>query len=751
MGEVREKRAAMLTFELNAYDRRPRRVFLIEELPERRDAPLPFTWRFLNETKERHYPVITIVAARGVSIELDGFPEQWLPLPGFPALNIYRVQDPAILPRLATDPPGVNLCGSYDVSEQPLILIQSRDDPDTTVSFSLDPDHHFKVDRFPLGVSILHFGSGEEWTITVPELAVDRGSGRDARAGFAYEIDTTGVYGDRNRPMLKIVKTPEAELTVQQHGGTAGGLSESARALASYSAIWEVRYLDQIVMQGLPIVPQADWKEVERITRIPSPEELEAEIARSLFDVALGLIPGVGDVIDIAEYVYGTITGKDRWGRALSSDELALMGLGAILPFASSAALRGGTRLVRHFGERAQDAASLARRVRDAGLSRAEVEVIESFEELVRAGRQVPAELISQASSILRRVPSATPSIGTLLNREGTGFVHADLQEAYRRYVGDQVRRGRVPADAAEWARRVTGGRPRVILEALLGRDYARRAVVMSAGPPINLIDVPRPLGYTDKLIEAQKATATGAGARLYERLGALLEEAPDAGAEALGLLRRQVEPGRFRIFKGNLAEVFAEPLQRDQLRRIAQRHPDARLVSGVRIRLKQGTKLSPRYLFTDNIIVAQRQGRLEVLAVFEVKAGFRGGQEATEQIFEWIERRLTDGSELIIPKGARFLSPDGRVRAATKDLSFTWHPGRGDVPVVTGLANAERHLVTARGASLLGIDSAMGVAGDVVRHELAQSSEELDYLAAELLSGRVTPRPLRLGTPSVR
>jgi hypothetical protein len=67
---------------------------------------------------------------------------------------------------------------------------------------------------------------------------------------------------------------------------------------------------------------------------------------------------------------------------------------------------------------------------------------------------------------------------------------------------------------------------------------------------------------------------------------------------------------------------------------------------------------------------------------------------------------------------------------------------------VVTGLANAERHLITARGSSLLGIDSAMGVPGRVVRHELAQTSAELDYLAAELLSGRAGPQVLMPGVP---
>jgi hypothetical protein len=745
MATYNKKRAAVLAFSRNRFDYVPRLVYLIEEVPEGRNAPLPFTWRFLNETQERRYPIITIVAARGVTIELEGFAPGF-PEPGTPALDIYRIQDAALLPRLATDFSGTYLCGTIEVAENPVTLdVPSVDDPGETLSLSLNPHQHFRVDRLPHGVSIFHFGTGHEWNITVPDLSGDRGSGRDARAAFAYEIDPSGIYGDLDRPMLKIVATPEATVTRQHHGlprPRGRSYTVETKSLLQYWSVWEVRYLDQIVPQGLPIVPESDWKEIKTPRRVKSPEELAAELEGStgllVIDVAIGLIPVVGDAADISELVYGLITGEDRWGRPVSGTELAVMGLGAVLPFVSGSALRGGTRLIQRFGERATDAASLARRVKQAGLSRADVDAIERFEALVKAGRSVPMDLLSKATEVLRRVPTTPPSVEMFLNREATGFIHADLQEAYRRYVGSQRRQRRVPRPPAAWARTVTSGRPRALLEALLGPNYARRAVGETA-PPINLVDVPRPFGYTDEMLERQRAVARSSGARLYERLSALVDEAADPGARALGLVRQRVLAGRFRIFKGNLAELFAEPLQRRELRRIAQTYPDAQLVSGVRVQLMQGNKLSPSKLFSDNLIVRQRQGRLEIRAVFEVKAGFRGGQEATEQIFEWIEGRLTEGSRLILHKGARMIRPNGSVRILKKDMTFTWFPGRADVPVVTGLANAERHLITARGSSLLGVDSAMGVPGTVRRHELEQSSAELDFLAAELLSGRET------------
>jgi hypothetical protein len=63
------------------------------------------------------------------------------------------------------------------------------------------------------------------------------------------------------------------------------------------------------------------------------------------------------------------------------------------------------------------------------------------------------------------------------------------------------------------------------------------------------------------------------------------------------------------------------------------------------------------------------------VLAVFEVKAGFKGGQEATEQIFEWIEGLFTDGSQLILPKGSTFTSASGRTWSSKASLPTLGSP----------------------------------------------------------------------------
>jgi hypothetical protein len=156
--------------------------------------------------------------------------------------------------------------------------------------------------------------------------------------------------------------------------------------------------------------------------------------------------------------------------------------------------------------------------------------------------------------------------------------------------------------------------------------------------------------------------------------------------------------------------------------------------------------KLSGSKLFSDNIIIVKTGNRIRVLAVFEVKAGFKGGDEAAEQIFEWIENRFTNGSQLVLPKGSTLTSAGRRTWTIKKELSFTWKPSDANVPMVTGLASAgERHLITARDSSALGIDSGMGVASTVTPHKLPQTSAELDYLTGTILS---RDRPNMPGRP---
>ena len=145
-----------------------------------------------------------------------------------------------------------------------------------------------------------------------------------------------------------------------------------------------------------------------------------------------------------------------------------------------------------------------------------------------------------------------------------------------------------------------------------------------------------------------------------------------------------------------------------------------------------KGGQLEKAVLFSDNIVAVQHGTDLQLLKVFEVKSGYIGGREAQGQIFKWIEGRITDGSQIIIPRGARIFAEEGSEVIRKSELRFTYKPNKAGVPSVVGLMNADRHLITAGGISHLGIDSPEQVAAHVVRHELSNTSEELDYLVAE-------------------
>lgn len=758
--ESRGRRAAELRIRLNKADHRPRRLWLIEEKRLLSGTSLPFVWRFAHEPKEPQGvisalqsvggPTLTVVAAPGVTLYLEGFPDQaWTPAPGLPVLNIYRVQDPAVLPRLATDVPATRMVGTYEVAEHPFVAElpgATMDDPPTSITMGGPSERHFIIEQLPGGAVIEHVASGDRWTITVPQLSRESRVAKDAQARYAFEIDLSGRPGDPQRPLLKIVTTPQAEVTLMESHVRLRifGAETNARVGLSYWNLWEVDSIDQVPAQGSPIEPGPGWRWVDKVRRVPNSQEQSLALEQTVLDIAVGLVPVVGDAVDIAELLYGVATGQDKWGRPVTLKDLALLGLGAVLPFVASGAMRGARRLVQRFAEHADDASDLVRRVRAAGLSAEDVAVIQKIETLVKAGRQPPTELWDQALGILRRVPGSRPPLEFLLNADGSGFAQAELQTAYQRYTTRQAKQDKKAKGAAEWARSVTTGRPRQLLVALLGPDYARQLPQLGA-LPMNLLDIPRPAGLTDAVLATQKE-AVSSNKRLWERLGELLAEPADPGAASLGLLRRQVSSGRFRILKGNVAEILSMDIQRAVLARIAQKHPTAVLVSGVRVRLMKNGKLTAAKLFSDNIIVVKKGNQLHVLAVFEVKSGFKGGGEAAEQIFEWIEKRMEDGSELVLSKGTTFTAASadplkpGRTWTSKSELVYTWKPADAALPTVTGLGSrAERHLITAQGSSALGVDSGLQTAAEVSEHHLAQTSAELDYLCADILLGRST------------
>ena len=68
--------------------------------------------------------------------------------------------------------------------------------------------------------------------------------------------------------------------------------------------------------------------------------------------------------------------------------------------------------------------------------------------------------------------------------------------------------------------------------------------------------------------------------------------------------------------------------------------------------------------------------------------------------------------------------------RVLPAELVFTYNPQRRGLGQVIDLIEAERHVITGRGISHLGIDPQHQLAPRVVPHSLDVSSVEMDYLA---------------------
>ena len=101
--------------------------------------------------------------------------------------------------------------------------------------------------------------------------------------------------------------------------------------------------------------------------------------------------------------------------------------------------------------------------------------------------------------------------------------------------------------------------------------------------------------------------------------------------------------------------------------------------------------------------------------------------------MFDWLENIFEEGSEIIIPAGAKEIAADGTESVIQVARKFTYAPGSKQPGQVLGFFSANRHLITAKGVSHLGLDSAMGVGPNVLRHELEVTSEQLDYLIGQI------------------
>ncbi|TBW55760.1 hypothetical protein EZI54_11365 [Marinobacter halodurans] len=347
--------------------------------------------------------------------------------------------------------------------------------------------------------------------------------------------------------------------------------------------------------------------------------------------------------------------------------------------------------------------------------------------------------------------------IDDLISAEGK-INHPRVAEFYEAYVQRQRAAGRPVLEPRDWPPYARGAAYDFLFK-LLGENI-RRGGRTSLPVLLDLAMIPRPSSMSPERVSDLLRFLTRAdnAPKTWERLSRF-DDSVDAVTELLATERR-VSRAYLNILKGNLAEVFSMPEQLRTLVRIKETHPDAVLLAGVRI-IDPSSGASR--LFSDNIIARWRSnGNLEVLSVFEIKSGYRGGGEAQEQIFEWIEGRIEEGFQLHLPRDARYYDiPRGQGTSAivTRNMSddievlvdnadqtaqmgrgwtYVYDPaGHQSGPRVISLVSSDRQVITASGASQMGLNPSLGVAQGSNIVELGISSAELDFLAGQLFLAR--------------
>lgn len=762
----------------------------------------------------RNFGIIKVVAGPMVSLSIRGFPSgRYDPNVLYPMLEIIRVQDADMVPPIGSGFKTTQLLGEYEVNPSGLTRVirewVEKGDP-AKAPFSSGmmtkiffPDNYFTVSRLNNGVQIRHWNTLQDLHVTVPRFFGEFRSGdgafvNDAFAKFAFKFNDLGVLdhtrGGRGRktvPLLEVVTTPAVRVTRRTLPRFVG-LNNTLSNDIPFFRLHRVSHPMDVPHQGEDFTVKSDWSEIP-YHKVPVEFVCRFTWAAAMFDTSMRFLPAVGTALDLLDVYSGMYEGHDIYGCPITQTEAIYVAYNLILPGVAGSldsVARYPEKLKRLFGRRVKDAEKLFKEVRRARVSRAETENVKKANTHIRSGSGVAVVYHKRLREMLARIDLGYPQVGTIISRGGAGFVVSDLQEGYRRYSARQARAGRPVADPVTWAVRQTRGQYANILTELLGSGWRKSLRsgqrLLPQEQLMHIEDFPRPIGYTDSDLRHHLDLCLQQEnyGKLVERLQDIFPKYP-GGLSGEAIIAREittphVSRGLLGIVKGNIAEVFSGRAKRRLLQTISKKYSDAFLLSGVRIDwLDNGVRVSKKgtLLFSDDIIARFKDGNLELLAVFEVKSGYGGGQTATRQIFDWNEMRLTagDGSKIVLPKGARLTRlRDGQfvVKTLKKRIDYTYKPpatgGRAPREVKNLLA-ADRYILTAKGQSHLGINSSHQSVRAPVRLEIevgphAESSrgtvpiqrppdtitdafrqedgrpvtsEEMDYLAGVLL-GRV-------------
>lgn len=638
-----------------------------------------------------------------------------------PLIEIIRVQDVALVPPIGMLTVSDQFLRDQEFGlEMPVFGAKAQE--------QLGGDHvywpnYVRVTQLTDGLVVHHPYSRSHMIVSVKAFGTNRGDQGNALDRFAFFWNPEGKLDSVDAPIFTLVKTPTVQVSVDLPRVHFLPVADPD-TLKQWFAVYEVSRLAEVPAQGGIFIPPPG-----RLVA-PSGDPQGAElVSTTVIDVGLSAIPIVGNLIDLAELTYGVVTGKNKWGRPLTKADLLLLGLGVAFPFLVKGAAKIPSLMRKVFGDRSILTAGALLKLQKARPTSSERKVIEASAKEIARGGKPALEAVKAAEEVIARVEESVPSIENLLTPDGKGFMNETLQTAYVRYSKSEAKYA--AEGPAKWAKVTRQPEAMRIFENELGKNFRDKPFIDER--MFNPYAVPIPPTLTAERASAALQQLDADLAKTYERAS---QYVISNGADEL-VLSRLIDGGSFRILKGNVAEVLSKPIQMEILAKIAEENPGKIpvLISGVNIQLARDGKLvGQAKLFSDNIIALRSAKGLEILGVVEVKSGLNGGLHATEQVFTWIEKRIEPGSHLILPAGSTMTTPKGVVAKLTQEQVFSYGRSPGVKEFVYNLTSAKRILITAKGMSHLGIDSASQIGRLPGRYDLAFTSQELDAIVAQLL-----------------
>ena len=311
-----------------------------------------FSWEYMG-ADARGIATLVVVAAPGVSVSgREHVVPSW-------RLVVHRIQNHDLVPPWGDHIQTASLMAPEDEGSLYACDLMLYEDGDATEGIEWEipprpanmpsPAPAFRLRPLPLGMRITYPAAEGD---AKNELAVDIMVGEGAAGDrFSYWIEPTPPVeiregdpvdlGLRQRYRLIVCATPAVQITVYHNFiSPVEEVYQRATAISGIDPPGVPMSADpaEMVLRGVTNVEDADeflrqmlWFDYEWLFFF----------AQMGADVGIGMIPVVGDAVDIFEFLGSFLTGTDKWGHPVTSVDQAIMFGAILLPGISSGALRG--------------------------------------------------------------------------------------------------------------------------------------------------------------------------------------------------------------------------------------------------------------------------------------------------------------------------------------------------------------------------------------------------------------------------